>query len=315
MMGMRGRRTPNRSEWMAILPLLGGFALVVALRAARVVHESSAGLLLAVGLPAIALARFVRSTNASTTRWMRVATVATAIAALAVETTAGVEAAHPGSPLARADGVEVGQSIALPEGAHGEVRIMVAVALSRSRDDLASITLSGGTHLLRAEFATTTSHRTDARGGRQHVANRGAESRYFDVTIPSGTSSLRVEALTSNAPMRVEVYPAATPWAYYAIACLLILLVSTLVALRAKLSELAVFSAGQSLGFALTFAAWATPSATMGPAFAATIVGFAAGVGHELLLWSYRRIARARRHARKGRSNNRRSHTNGRIGS
>lgn len=312
MRGLRGRRAPNRSEWMAILPLLGGYALVVALRAARLVHESEAGLLLAVGLPAIALTRFARSTNASTTRRMRVATVATAIAALAVATTAGIEAAHPGNPLAHGDNVAVGQSIVLPEDVDGKVRIMVAVALSRRRDDLVSVTLSGGTAPIRAEFATTTSHRTDARGGRQHVSNRGAESRYFEATIPPGTRSLRIEELTSKAPVRVEVYPPSTPWAYHLCASVVVVLVSTLVALRAKLSELAVFSAGQSQGFALAFAAWATPSATMGPALAAMIFGFAAGVAHELLLWSCRRMARARRYARNARSNNPRSHANGR---
>jgi hypothetical protein len=309
---LRGRRAPNRSEWKAILPLFGGYALVVALRAARLVHESEAGLLLAVGLPAIALTRFARSTSASTTRWMRAATTATAIAALAVAVAAGIEAAHPGSSLARAENIEAGQSIVLPEDAGGEVRIMVAVALSRRRDDLVSVTLSGATAPIRAEFATTTSHRTDARGGRQHVANRGAESRYFEATIPPGTRSLRIEEVTSKAPVRVEVYPPSTPWAYYLCASVVVVLVSTLVALRAQLSDLAVFSAGQSQGFALAFAAWATPSATMGPALAATIVGFAVGVAHELLLWSCRRMARARRSARKARSNSRRSHANGR---
>ncbi len=198
---------------------------------------------------------------------------------------------HPGDPIFAGEVAQVDDSVAVPEGVAGPVRVLVSGKLPEHGEPAVTFTISGTKDPVDGKLERTFGYARVGRGGRARVAHDHTAD-YYAAQIPPGTRALKLDSLQGQlgSPLRVAVYRepipvAGGPWVLAAAALLLAAIADARLGLK---NNLAV-AAGMAVAFGLLVTYNATPAAAVGPAIGGVILG---ALGGSLCGWIAGAIAR-----------------------
>lgn len=268
-----------RGGWRGFWPSVALVFVVVVLRNTGTLDERVAGVLLACGIPISAVLFIVGSAGVprSHRQWFLVGCAG--LVTLLASIIPGLDGILPGPRRAGGDAQAVGDSVALPSGMHGPVRVLVHAQLPASGNQFIGVSISGATKPFEARFGRTVLHRHGARR-KYHTAAHGPEFRYFDAVIPVGAQRLHVDKLVGEPEgrIRIDIYDPKLPlWAVLGVDLFALVVVVLAGSCGVPLRANAADAAGLALGFGFALSYSATPGFAVGPAFAALLSGAPVG--------------------------------------
>jgi hypothetical protein len=200
---------------------------------------------------------------------------AAAVATLAGTVVPALASVRPGQPLFAGDLAEVDQSLPVPEGVSGAVRVLVSGKLAQQGEPSIGYTLTGTQEPVEGKIERTFGYARVGRGGRTRVAH----DRTADMSrgrLPAGARSLKLDRLQgqTDGPLHVAVFrdPIPVPGGPWLLALLAILLAIAAEARLGQKNDLAVWS-GMAVAFGLLVSENATPAAAVGPAVGGIVLG------------------------------------------
>jgi hypothetical protein len=264
-----------------LLPV-AALAIVVAtgiLYYAGIVSEAAAGGLVCVAAPLLAAVLMLRPlVESGRDRAGKVLVAAAAGATLLAGAAPALRSIVPGEPLFRGDvGVE-GETIPVPAGAHGNVRVLVHGKLGQGGEPSVSFTLAGSEPAIEGRLERTVGYARVGRGGRARVAHDHTAD-WFEGALPPGAVALRLARLQGQLGGRLEVavyrqwLPRAWLWAVAAAALLLAAAADARLGLKGN----SAVPSGMALAFGLLVAYNATPFSAAGPAVGGVVLGAMVG--------------------------------------
>jgi len=198
---------------------------------------------------------------------------------------------HPGEPLFSGDMSQADDTIAVPAGISGAVRLLVSGALPQTGEPSVNFTLVGTADPVEGRLQRTFSYARVGRSGRARVAHDHTAD-FYPARIPVGTSELKLDRLQGQlgSPLRVAAYRdlipiAGGPW----ILALLALLVACVADARLGLKNDLSVASGMALAFGLLVTYNATPASAVGPAVGGVLLG---AMGGSLVGWIVGALAR-----------------------
>ncbi len=285
---MTGRAPTSFSLWLDealsgwVLPV-AGIALVVAVGllylAGLASEEVTASLIvLSVSLGvALYLAR-----PALDAGWDPATRAIAAAAALLTLVAAGLPAfrsVDPGSPLFAGELGSVDETIPVPDGVSGPVRLLVSGRLPERGDPSVTFTLTGTREPVEGRLERTFTSARVGRGGRTRVAHDHTAD-FYAASIPAGTRALRLDRVRGELGSRLHVSafpdPVPLPWGPWLLAVAALVVACAADARLGQRNHLAVGS-GMAVAFGLLVTFNATPAAAVGPAVGGIILGALAG--------------------------------------
>jgi epoxyqueuosine reductase len=200
----------------------------------------------------------------------------------------------PGDPLVDGTlGIE-GETIPIPAGTDGSVRVLVNGKLKEGGEATVSFVITGTEQPVEGKLERTFSTTRIGRSGRARVSH-DRNTDFLEARIPVGTKELRLDKLQGQlgARMQVLVYRELVPrWGVFALSVLALLLVAFADA-RLGLRGNAVIAGGIGLAFGMLVYTNATPSTAVGPAIGGLILGAAAGaLAGSLAGWLVRKFVK-----------------------
>jgi hypothetical protein len=271
------------------LAVVGGFGLLYA--AGLVSEEATASLVVvAVGLgvglyvlrPALDGKRDPRS---------RVLSAAAAILTAVATVLPALRTVHPGDPVFGGELGQVDDTIAVPGGMTGAVRLLVSGKLAERGEPAVTFTIGGTRDPVEGKLERTFGYARVGRGGRARVAHDHTAD-FYPAQIPPGARELKLERIQGQlgSQLLVAVYRepipvAGGPWVLAAVALLLAAVADARLGLK---NNLAV-AAGMAVAFGLLVTYNATPAAAVGPAVGGVVLG---ALGGSLGGWLAGAIAR-----------------------
>ncbi len=192
-----------------------------------------------------------------------------AAAALTLVFTAvpALQAILPGQPLFQGDvGIE-GESIAVPQGVSGRIRVLVNGKLKEGGEPSAAFRFTGAEEPIEGKLERTIGYARVGRGGRARVAHDHT-SDWYEGKLPASATELRLSELRGQlgGRMQVAVYRDWLPHLLLLLAALAALLLAAVADARLGLKGNAAVASGMSLAFGLLVAFNATPASAVGPA-------------------------------------------------
>jgi hypothetical protein len=182
---------------------------------------------------------------------------------------------HPGEPLFSGEVERSGDSVAVPEGISGPVRLLVSGKLAERGEPVVTFTVSGTREPVDGKLERTFGYARIGRGGRARVA-QDHDTDFFPANLADGTRSLRLERIQGQltTPLRIAVYrePIPIPGGPYVLAALALVLAAVVDARLGWKSNLAVAS-GMAVTFGLLVTYNATPASAIGPAAGGVVLG------------------------------------------
>lgn len=284
-------------EWRGPWVVAGLLVAASVLRAARMIDDTTFGVILAAGVP-LAPILFLTSplaTPRSPRQWLAV--VGAALATWIASTVPGLDALLPGDPLAQAHVQAVGDTLDVPDGLKGRVRVLVHADLPARGEAVVAVRLTGMKEPLEARFERRSSHQRGPDGAKRYVAFSDPETKFFTAEIPAGARPLHVESFVGHARemVRIEIYKPALEMAFVGAAGLSALVIVLFLGTRMPLRKHALAAAGVALGFGIAFGARATPASSVRDAGAALLTGGLLGACLGGVLARYIRPVRVRR--------------------
>ena len=186
---------------------------------------------------------------------------------------------HPGDPLVAGELAQVNDTLPLPAGVSGRVRLLVSGRLVEQGEPSVSYTLSGTDRPVEGRLERLFSYARVGRSGRARVAH-DRTGDMFTARIPAGTPALRLEAMQGHAgsALHVAVYrePVPVPGGPWLLALLATALAAAVDARLARKNELGV-AAGMAAAFGLLVTFNATPAASVGPTVGGLVLGTIVG--------------------------------------
>jgi hypothetical protein len=186
---------------------------------------------------------------------------------------------RPGEPLFAGDVGQVDETIPVPPGAAGPVRLLVSGKLPEHGEPSVTFTLAGTKEPVEGKLERTYGYARVGRGTRARVAHDHTAD-YYPADLPSGAHELKLERLTGQLGSRLTVQIfrepiplAGGPWILAGLALLLACAADARLAQRNNLSV----AAGMAVAFALLITYNATPAAAVGPAVGGVVLGALAG--------------------------------------
>ncbi len=219
--------------------------------------------------------------------------VAAAAAALTLVATAlpALRTVHPGDPVFAGDVGQVDETIAVPEGFSGQVRLLVSGKLAERGEPSVTFVITGTRDPVEGRLERTFGYARVGRGGRARVAHDHTAD-FYPAQIAPGARELKLDRIQGDlgSRLRVAVYRepipvAGGPWVLAALALLLASIADARLGLK---NNLAV-AAGMAVAFGLLVTYNATPAAAVGPAVGGVILG---ALGGSLAGWVTGVIAR-----------------------
>lgn len=272
------RARETHASWMPVLQVLG-VVLVVVVGRRFGVPEDVAAASLAGGATAVLVvhaARRVRSGGGG-----RLLTVAFASAVAAASMVPALRSMLPGRPIVSAVPEHEGNSVALPPGSVGPVRLLVSSELPEDRSAYIGFSLVLGAE--RVEGALE--HGVRRWGAGEDVRRYHVErpSVYFDARVAPGAKSLLLARLSSALPsaLRVDVYRRIIPsWIFLLLALLALSFAGFVDALAGGRGRVG-FTSGAALASGLLAGWTATPEQALWPCMVSlafgTLIGGAGG--------------------------------------
>lgn len=200
----------------------------------------------------------------------------------------------PGDPLVDGTlGIE-GETIPIPAGADGSVRVLVNGKLKEGGEATVSFVITGTEQPVEGKLERTFSTTRIGRSGRARVSH-DRNTDFLEARIAPGAKELKLDRLQGQlgGRMQVLVYRELVPrWGVFVLAVLALLLVAFADA-RLGLRGNAVIAGGIGIAFGMLVYTNATPSAAVGPAIGALILGAAAGaLAGSLAGWLLRKFVK-----------------------
>jgi hypothetical protein len=190
-----------------------------------------------------------------------------------------VRSVVPGEPVFQGELHQRGDSLAVPAGFSGAVRVLVAGALPDRGEPAISFRISGTDPPVEGRLLRTFGYARMGRGGRRRVASDHSAD-FHAARIAPGAGALELERVEGSVdlPLRVAVYrdPLPVPGAPWWLAVIALGLAALAEARLAHPTALAV-PAGMALAFGLLVTYNATPSAAVGPAVGGLVLGALTG--------------------------------------
>ena len=198
----------------------------------------------------------------------------------------------PGSPVATGALSQPGDTIALPEGAGGRLRLLVHGGLGSQGAATVTFELTGPTEPLSGTLERSVS---TARIGRSGSATQMHErtSEYLDALMPGAQHSLKLDHLDGPlaGSLDVRVYPDRIPLIVGVLLGGLLLAIVALLAARLQVGSDTVVAAGLAVAFGAFGHQWVTPDSVIRPIIGALIVGaLAGGAAGGILAWAARKV-------------------------
>lgn len=186
---------------------------------------------------------------------------------------------RPGDPIFSGEVAQVDDTVAVPRGVAGPVRLLVWGKLAPGGEPSITFTISGTREPIDGKLERTFGYTRIGRGGRARVAHDHTAD-FYPAEIPPGATALKLDRLRGQlvSPLHVAVYRepipiAGGPWVLAAVALLAACLADARLGLR---NNLAVAS-GMAVAFGLLVTYNATPAAAVGPAVGGIILGALVG--------------------------------------
>jgi hypothetical protein len=202
------------------------------------------------------------------------------------------EAVHPGEPQVVAELTRGGDVQSVPEGAGGQVLLLVSTKLGGAAEPVVSFRLGGFETPVEGELRRTTGFARVGRGGSTKVSH-DHDADWFEAKLPAGAKEIRLERVQglAGAPLRVEMF---RDWVPHRIAWILSFLVVALAAageVRSRKDSGAAIASAVALGFGLVVSYNVTPARPVIPALWAIVLGTIAGAPVAVFLrMAFRRI-------------------------
>jgi len=276
--------------WILPVAALTALLAVAALYWSGLLPEQVTATLVSVIAPLTAALFVLRpALDPSRDRLGRLLAVATAVLAFACSAVPAVQAILPGDPLVQGDlGIE-GETIAVPAGVSGRVRVLVSGKLRQGGDSAVAFSFAGPERPIEGRLERT--YRT-ARIGRSGSARVAADhtSDFYEAVLPAGISEIRLDRLQGQlgGRLRLAVYRDWFPHSAMLLLALLVLILAGAADARLGLRGNAAIPAGMALAYGILVAMNATPAAAVGQAVGGVllgaIVGSVAGAGADVLM-------------------------------
>jgi len=268
------------SGWILPVAGLAAVALVGLLYMTGVASEDATATVV-VAAASLGVALFVVRPGLDRRRdaGSRAIVVAAAVATLVSTALPALRTVRPGEPAFTGDVGQVDDTIAIPEGFSGPVRLLVSGKLAERGEPSVTFTITGTKEPVDGKLERTFGYARVGRGGRARVAHDHTAD-FYPAQIPAGARELKLERLQGQlgSRLRVAVYPepipvAGGPWVLAAVALLLACLADARLGMK---NNLAV-AAGMALAFGLLVTYNATPAAAVGPAVGGVVLGALVG--------------------------------------
>jgi hypothetical protein len=205
--------------------------------------------------------------------------VAAAVLTLVASLWPALRTVRPGEPLFAGDVGQVDETIPVPPGAAGPVRLLVSGKLPDRGEPSVSFTITGTKEPVEGKLERTYGYARVGRGTRTRVAHDHTAD-YYPADLPADTSALKLDRLSGQLGSRLTVavfrepFPfAGGPWILAGLALLLACAADARLAQRNNLSV----AAGMALAFALLVTYNATPAAAVGPTVGGIVLGALGG--------------------------------------
>ncbi len=267
------------TSWILPVAAIAAVAGTGALYAAGLVSEVSTAALVAVAAPvAVAVVMVRPALEAGRDAGSRALLVAAAILTLVVTVVPALQAILPGPPLLGGDvGIE-GETIPVPAGIGGRVRLLVAGRLKEGGEPQVTFAFTGTREPIEGKLERTTSYARVGRLGRERVTHDHTSDWYEGVLSP-GATALRLARLQGQLGGRLQVlvYRDWLPHGLQTIAALAVLLLAAVADARAGVKGSSAVDSGMSLAFGLLVSFNATPASAVGPAVGGVILGAMGG--------------------------------------
>lgn len=200
--------------------------------------------------------------------------IACSIALLAIAAGPAYLTTLPGTPLAEGQLKTVGDSIHLPDNAHGNVRLLVHGALAHQGESVVSFTLEGTVEPVVGRLERNVSQARAGKRGYTTVTHEW-NTEYLSGVVPAGIKAIKLSAIEGplKDALHVSIYTEYWPRLYQFIVAIIALLLITWLATRLKLDSSVDAFAGLGLGFGIMVYVYATPDSAVRPTIGAVIVG------------------------------------------
>jgi len=268
------------SGWIVPVAALAAVAAVGALYLAGFASEETTATLVVLAVAIVGAVFLVRpALDARREPLARGLAVAAAVVTLAAMLLPALRTVRPGEPLFAGDVGQVDETIPVPPGAAGPVRLLVSGKLPDRGEPSVSFTIGGTKEPVEGRLERTYGYTRVGRGARARVAHDHTAD-YYAAELPAGASALKLERLSGQLGSRLAVAVfrepipfAGGPWILAGLALLLACAADARMGQRNNLSV----AAGMALAFALLVTYNATPAAAVGPAVGGVVLGALAG--------------------------------------
>jgi len=276
--------------WILPATALAAAGLGALLYLAGWLGEEGAGVLLVLlvaGGTAFWMVRNAQAVPGAARGWTWAAAAFTAVAVALP----ALPAVRPGTPLFEGELGGQGQAMALPEGAQGRLRLLIAGRLREGEERTVTFTVDGPVPPVEGRVERIYGYARVGRGGRTRVAHDHVAD-WYDARIPAGARELTLRRLSGQLGSRLHVagyrpllpMPAG-PWAL----ALAALALSALAEARLGRKNAVAVPAAMALAFGLLVTFNATPAQAAGPAVGALLLGASGGA---LAGWASGALAR-----------------------
>jgi hypothetical protein len=219
-----------------------------------------------------------------------------------------LQAILPGNPLFEGDVGIPGESVLVPQGASGLIRVLVNGKLKEGGEPSVSFRFTGTEQPIEGKLERTIGYARVGRGGRTRVAHDHT-SDWYEAKLPPGATELRLAELRGQPAgrLQVSIYRDWLPHPLILAAALSALLLAAAADARLGMKGNAAVASGMSLAFGLLVSFNATPGSAVGPAVGGVVLGAMVGaLAGALAGWLGRKVvpaAKRRSLGKPGRKN------------
>jgi hypothetical protein len=209
----------------------------------------------------------------------RALAIAAAVATLVATALPALRTVRPGEPVFEGEVGQVDDTIPIPGGYAGQVRLLVSGKLAERGEPSVTFTIAGTKEAVEGKLERTFGYARVGRGGRARVAHDHTAD-FYPAEISPGARELKLDRLQGQlgSRLRVAVYSEPIPvkggpWVLAAVAVLLASLADARLGMKNNLSVVA----GMAAAFGLLVTYNATPAAAVGPSVGGVVLGALVG--------------------------------------
>lgn len=259
----------------------------------QLISEAGAGLAVALGV-GLLCSSFVYSAAVSAAKNAGDRNIGLVFSGLTLILTGGLSAyaITPGAPSAQAELNGVGETMPLPAGLDGAVRLLVHGDIGGEEEATINFELGGGEKPIAGHLVRKVGLSRSRKGVRNRVATE-QNSAFVGATLNSAERTLTLKSL--NGPLKgslhVSVFKDYLPRpAAYTLAFGFVI-IAAVVSVKRRWKDSAILAVGLAAAFGLVVNLNGTPDAAIRPEIGALFIGFlGGGFGGSFIAWVLKRV-------------------------